>query len=247
MISVLREYQESIENGSEECGGFAGFLRVWEKSITLTNNKPNPNLFYISKPQLMSRLKSALLLLIIYTTLNVQAQQPGTTLSQQYQDVVMKSGSYQGFKEIRQDKLDLFWKNISDTLNKERAALAEAKAKLGSNDQAALSSKTELENARKELEQSKARVDQVSFLGMYLEKGTYNMIMWGLVLLLGAGLAFAIYRSSSSLKEARYRTGLYNDLSEEFQKHKANSNEKEKKLARELQTERNRIAEMTGR
>ncbi|SKB54803.1 hypothetical protein [Daejeonella lutea] len=195
----------------------------------------------------MSRLKITLLLLIIYTTVNVHAQKPGTTLSQQYQDVVINSGSYQGFKEIRQDKLDLFWKNISDTLNKERALLADAKAKLGSNDQAALSSKTELENARKELEQSKARVDQINLLGMYLEKGTYNMVMWGLVFLLGAGLAFAIYRSSSSLKEARYRTGLYNDLSEEFQKHKVNANEKEKKLARELQTERNRIAEMTGR
>ncbi len=187
------------------------------------------------------------LLLIIYTSLNVQAQKPGTTLSQQYQDVVMKSGSYQGFKEIRQDKLDLFWKNVSDTLTEERAQLAEARAKLGSNDQAALSSKTELENARKELEVSKARVDQISLLGIYLGKGTYNMIMWGLVLLLGAGLAFAVYRSGSSLKEARYRAGLYNDLSEEFQKHKVNSNEKEKKLARELQTERNRIAEMTGR
>ncbi len=188
-----------------------------------------------------------LLFLIIYTTVNLHAQKPGTTLAQQYQDVVMKSGSYQGFKEIRQDKLDLLWKNISDTLNKERALLNEAKAKLGSNGKAALASKTELENAKKELAVSQARVDQISLLGIYMEKGTYNLIMWGLIFLLGAGLAFAIYRSSSSLKEARYRTGLYNDLTEEFQKHKVNSNEKEKKLARELQTERNRIAEMTGR
>jgi signal transduction histidine kinase len=196
------------------------------------------------------RLKLTILLLIIliiYTTVNVQAQKPATTLSQQYKDVVTNAGSYQGFKEIRQDKLDLLWKNVSDSLNKERALLAEAKAKLGSNDQAALSTKAELENAKKELALSKARLDQISVLGLYMEKGTYNSIMWGLVFLLTAGLAFAIYRTSSSLKEARYRTGLYNDLSEEFQKHKVNANEKEKKLARELQTERNRIAELTGR
>ncbi len=195
----------------------------------------------------MLRLKSTLLLLIIYTTVNVQAQKPGPSLAQQYQDVVMKSGSYQGFKEIRQDKLDLLWKNVSDTLAKERASLNEAKGKLSSNGQAVLASKSELENAKKELVLSKARVDQIRLLGLYLGKGTYSMIMWGLVLLLGAGLAFAIYRSSSSLKEARYRTGLYNDLTEDFQKHKVNSNEKEKKLARELQTERNRLAEMSGR
>ena len=196
----------------------------------------------------MSRLKSILLpLLIIYTTLNVQAQKPGTTLNQQYQDVIVRSGSYQNFKQIRKDKLDLFWKNITDTLAKEKAMLNEAKAKLSSNDQAVLASKTELENAKKEFSVSKARVDQISLLGLYIEKGTYNMLVWGLIFLLGAGLAFAIYRSSSSLKEARYRTGLYNDLTEDFQKHKVNANEKEKKLARELQTERNRLAELTGR
>ena len=195
----------------------------------------------------MSRLKSTLLLLIICTTVNLQAQKPGTNLAQQYHDVVIKSGSYQGFKEIRQDKLDLFWKNISDTINKERRLLNEAKAKLGSNDQAALASKTELEDARKELVLSQARVDQISLLGLYLEKGSYNLIMWGLVLLLGGALTFAIYRNKSSLQEARYRSGLYNELSEEFQKHKVNANEKEKKLARELQTERNRLAELTGR
>ncbi len=213
----------------------------------LNTINPIQILFYNSKPKLMSRLKFTFLLLIVYTAQIVQAQTPGTSLAQQYKDVVINSGSYQGFKEIRQDKLDLFWKNISDTLTKERAMLNEAKAKLGSNDQAALASKAELENAQKELTVSKTRVDQISLLGIYLEKGTYNLIMWGLVLLLGAGLAFAIYRSSSSLKEARYRTELYNDLSDEFQKHKLNANEKEKKLARELQTERNLMAEMKGR
>lgn len=195
----------------------------------------------------MSRLKPTLIFLIICITISVQAQTARPTLAQQYQDVVMKSGSYKGFREIRQDKLDLFWKNIADTLNKERALLNETKAKLNSNGQAVAASKTELENAQKELALSEARVDQISFLGLYLEKGTYNMIMWGLVLLLAAALTFAVYRNRSSLREARYRSGLYNELFEEFQKHKVNANEKEKKLARELQTERNRLAELTGR
>ncbi len=195
----------------------------------------------------MSRLKLTLLLLIIYTTVNVQAQKPGTTLAQQYQDVVINSGSYQGFKEIRQDKLDLFWKNISDTLARERQLKNDANARINGSSQSVSQAKTELESVKKQLEQSKASVNQVNLLGIPLEKGTYSLIMWGIVALLSAALAFAIYRSKSSLREARYRSGLYNDLNEDFQKHKVNANEKEKKLARELQTERNRIAEMTGR
>ncbi len=195
----------------------------------------------------MSRLKFTILLLIVYTTLNVQAQTPGTTILQQYQDVVGRSGSYQGFKQIRQDKLDRFWKNITDTLAREKQLRTEFDAKIAASAQTVSQSKAELASLQKQLEESKASVNQVSLLGIPLEKGTYSLVMWGLVLLLGAGLAFAIYRSSSSLKEARYRTELYNDLSDEFQKHKLNANEKEKKLARELQTERNLMAEMKGR
>jgi len=195
----------------------------------------------------MSKLKSILLLLIIYTTVHVHAQKPGTTLARQYQDVVMRSGSYQGFKEIRQDKLDLFWKNISDTLARERALKNEANARIQGSAQSVDQSKIELESVKKQLEESKASVNQINLLGMPMEKSTYSLVMWSIAVLLAAALTFAIYRSNSSLKETRYRTDLYNELSEEFQKHKVNANEKEKKLARELQTERNRIAELTGR
>ena len=195
----------------------------------------------------MSRLKTTLLLLVIYTTVNVHAQKPGTTLARQYQDVVMRSGSYQGFKEIRQDKIELFWKNMQDTLARERALKNEANARIQGSARSVEQSKIELDSVKKQLEESKASVNQVNLLGMPLEKSTYSLVMWSIVALLAAALAFAIYRSKSALGEARYRTDLYNDLSEEFQKHKVSANEKEKKLARELQTERNRVAELTGR
>ncbi len=195
----------------------------------------------------MSKLKPTLLLLIIYTSLNVQAQKPGATLAQQYQDVVIKSGSYKGFKEIRQDKIDLFWRNIQDSLTRERQLKNEANAKIRGSAQTVTQSKTELESVQKQLEESEASVNQVSLLGVPMEKGTYSLVMWGLVLLLAAALTFSIYRSKSALTEARYRSGLFNDLADEFQKYKIAANDKEKKLARELQTERNRISEITGR
>jgi hypothetical protein len=40
---------------------------------------------------------------------------------------------------------------------------------------------------------------------------------------------------------------LYNELDEEYKAYKVKSNEKEKKLARELQTERNKLDELLGR
>ena len=90
-------------------------------------------------------------------------------------------------------------------------------------------------------------VDEISMLGISINKGTYNWIMWGLVLFLGAAFAFILFQSFSLRKEARYRSNLYSDLSEEFQAYKTKCNDKEKKLARELQTEKNRIDELLRR
>ncbi|MES2109156.1 MAG: hypothetical protein V4577_10430, partial [Bacteroidota bacterium] len=95
--------------------------------------------------------------------------------------------------------------------------------------------------------QSNARVNAVNFLGIYIDKSLYNMIMWGLVIALGITAAIVIYRTGSFSREAKYRVDLYNELDEEFKAYKAKANEKEKKLARELQTERNKVDELMGR
>jgi hypothetical protein len=71
--------------------------------------------------------------------------------------------------------------------------------------------------------------------------------MWGLVILLGAIAGIVIARSGRFKYEADYRIKLYNELEEEFKGYKSKANDKEKKLARELQTERNKVDELMGR
>ena len=76
---------------------------------------------------------------------------------------------------------------------------------------------------------------------MDMPKSTYNLIMWGLVVIFGAAAVFVIMRSGIYNREAKYRVKLYNELEEEYRNYKSKANEKEKKLARELQTERNKL------
>lgn len=185
-------------------------------------------------------------LLIIYTT-ELRAQAPSPTLAEQYQEIVGRAGSYQGYKQVRETRLQALWKSSLDSLQRERQLLREAQAKLGTNDDAVGGVKAELDAKNKELAAAKASKDEISVLGMSFEKRTYNSIVWGLILVLAAGIAFLIYRAGAAGKEAKYRTDLYNELFEEFREHKVKANEKEKKLARELQTERNLIAELKGR
>ncbi|HWZ34956.1 MAG TPA: hypothetical protein VNW51_02295, partial [Mucilaginibacter sp.] len=155
----------------------------------------------------------------------------------QYQYVLTKVYPYQ------KPFVDAMWKNYSDTLRGVRKQLKDV------NDKVAAQAKTitglQAEVAAKE--QALTKTDSISFLGIDLEKGAYNLIMWGLVLIVGALAAAVIVRTGNYRKEAVYRTTLYNELEEEFKTFKTKANEKEKKLARELQTERNKLDELTGR
>lgn len=140
-----------------------------------------------------------------------------------------------------------FYKNMRDTMNADRKKLQEAEAKLAAATKTTSDLQSNVSEKEKSLAQSNARVNAINLLGIYIDKSVYNLIMWGLVIALGLTAAIVIYRSGSFSREARYRIGLYNELEEEFKNYKAKANEKEKKLARELQTERNKVDELMGR
>jgi hypothetical protein len=139
------------------------------------------------------------------------------------------------------------YKNLRDTMNIDRKKLQEAETKLAAQTKINKDLQSDVTEKDKSLGQSNARVNAVNFLGIYIDKSVYNLIMWGLVIVFGATAAIVIARSGSHSREARYRISLYNELDEEFKTYKAKANDKEKKLARELQTERNKVDELMGR
>ncbi|MBD1386062.1 hypothetical protein IDJ75_12285 [Mucilaginibacter rigui] len=163
------------------------------------------------------------------------------SLRGQYQYLLTKVYNYQ------QPLVAALFKNYNDTLRITRKQLTEAKATLAEQTKTIDTLKASAATKDQSLAQSKAKVDEVSLLGMPLSKSTYNLIMWGLVISFGAIAAIVIARSGSHSREASYRIKLYNELEEEYKAYKTKANEKEKKLARELQTERNKNDELTGK
>jgi len=163
------------------------------------------------------------------------------TLSGQYRYLLTKT------YHIQEPFITSFYKNLKDTINVERHKLQEAETKLAAQTKTTGDLQSNVSEKEKSLAQSNARVNSVNFLGIYIDKSVYNLIMWGLVIALGATAAVVIARSGSHSREAKYRISLYNELEEEFKNYKAKANDKEKKLARELQTERNKVDELMGR
>lgn len=166
------------------------------------------------------------------------------SLNGQYTELLKKSWSQKGYKVVNQARLGNLWKNVQDSLRAERSKYAPLQARINNQEKTISDLKSQADTNEKNLEQSQASVNEISFLGMAMDKSAYNTIMWGAVILLAAALAIVIFTAGKSIREAKYRRQLFDEVSAEYQSFKVKANEKEKKLARELQTERNRIEEL---
>ncbi|MVN90021.1 hypothetical protein [Mucilaginibacter aquatilis] len=183
-----------------------------------------------------------------YASQSPAAQQPGgapvntdKSLNGQYQYLATKVYNYQ------KPQLAAFYKNVNDTLRTERKKVRDLQAKLAEQGKAVKNLQSDVDAKEQSLSESNLKVDSISLLGMPVSKSAYNSLMWGLVIVFGAVAAIVIFQSGSARREAKYRIKLYEELDEEYKAYKVKANEKEKKLARELQTERNKLDELLGR
>jgi hypothetical protein len=158
------------------------------------------------------------------------------SLNGQYQYFLSKIYNYQ------RPMAAALWKNVTDSLNVGRRKLSDAQAKV----LAETKTINDLQ-ATKDGDDTVSATDSIDVFGLTLSKNTYSFIMWGLVIALGAIAGFVVARSGSLKREASYRTDLYTELEQEFKTFKSKAIDKEKKLARELQTERNKVDELMGR
>lgn len=158
----------------------------------------------------------------------------------QYQFIMGKVYHYQ------QPMIATFYKSVQDSLRIQRTNLAAIKNKLSAQTKNLTTLQTDVNSKEQSLNETNAQANSISLLGMPVAKATYNTIMWGLVIALGALAAAVIFLSGSARREAHYRTKLYNDLEEEYKGYKTKANEKEKKMSRDLQTVRNKLEEITG-
>jgi len=166
------------------------------------------------------------------------------SLNNQYQYMLSKTLRFQ------QPLLAALWKNVTDTISKQRNDAKAAQAKISADAKLIDSLKTAATTASKEQTSTQASStpsDTISLFGINLSKSTYNLVMVGLVVVLGLALAIVIGTTAKHKHEARHRTELYEEIEEEYKTYKAKATEKELRLARELQTERNKLDELLGR
>ena len=163
------------------------------------------------------------------------------SLNGKYQFLLAKVYHYQ------QPLVSGVWKSAMDTLTATKRQLNDAQSKLTAQGKVIDSLKNAAAGKDQTLTASHDRADEVDILGLSLSKTAYNLITWGLILLFGITAVSVVARSANYRHEAKEKAQLYQELEDEFKAYKTKANDKEKKLARELQTERNKVDELMGR
>ncbi|TDO21758.1 hypothetical protein [Pedobacter duraquae] len=208
----------------------------------------------------MKKLILPILTLFIFNSSTILAQVPAPrpvviadsakidpSLQGQYQLLLAKSKTLNGYKLVNPARLSSLWNNAKDSLRISRRLVQTNNAKISSQEAEITALKAQIAGKDNSIATSNAKVNDITFMGMSFEKGTYNTIVWSLIIILALALAIVIVRSAKFIQEAKYRSNLYEEISTEYQNYKVKANDKEKKLARELQDERNKLDELKNR
>jgi hypothetical protein len=171
-------------------------------------------------------------------------EKDSSTLKDRYQIMKTNSQTYGDYKVIKEFILDGFWKIALDTIAKKDAQLADARQKVNS-------LQTELATSQQLLAQQQASVEGITFdsehisvLGVHFGKGMFLVI----TLVIVGGLITIIIGVTARLKmlqaSVKDKAQVADSLTHEFEEYKRKALERQTKLSRELQNERNKLVEL---
>jgi hypothetical protein len=168
------------------------------------------------------------------------------SLQERYQLMKSTSQTFQDYKVIKEIWLDKEWKIMIDSVRSGRARLREAKAESGKLASELLATQLTLKQREASMASTEHAASHINFAGIDFNKTAFT----GLAIAVVAGLAALVVLIVGRLKmvshELKEKTEAFNNLTQELEEHKHNALEKQVKLSRELQNERNRIQEMRG-
>ncbi|WP_299217452.1 hypothetical protein [uncultured Dokdonia sp.] len=199
----------------------------------------------------MTKATLPLLILCLGVLLNVQAQETQNedtspkTVIEQYDQVIESSGNYNNgpkrYKVIERPKLERYRKQLTDSVTSLKTNITTLNKRI--EDQAAeiSSLNTNLSNTQKSLADINLEKDSMNFFGLQMSKGSYQMMMWSIIGILFLGLLLFIFRFKSSNTLTYQAKRKLEELELDFDDYKRKALEKEQKLGRQLQDERNKL------
>lgn len=194
-------------------------------------------------------MKILRILLLAFLVQNISAQNRlsktevealPNTIENQFTKIYRLSNNWQEYKMIKRTHFTSFQKNILDSISTIKKDIVTKQLKIDEQLKNATLLKNEIITLKDNLATSIKKEDAFSFLGTFLDKNTYNTILWSIICGLLAGLAFFIFKFKSSYFVIKETKNALTDVEDELEQYKRNTIDKEQKLRRQLQDEINK-------
>ncbi len=195
--------------------------------------------------------RTTILLICVLAVVGVSAQtavdaleKDNQTLRERYLVMKNKSQNYQEYKVVKEYILDGMWKIVEDSLDAKQAAIRQAKAEISDLNQKLDKNNAALKAKEESMQDVQYASTHISVLGIDFDKGFFAGMVGVLLLLLGLVIAVIYYTMKMMRRNLAEKLELMNSISSEYEDYKRRAMEKQTKLSRELQNERNKLQEL---
>ena len=195
---------------------------------------------FTSKKKLMRVL---LLLLLIHTANIASAQEfreEINSIDNQFDKIYKKATNYKNYKVILKEQYLNLKSNVLDSLKDSKRLILEIENRLHTKNSTLKKTKEQLVSAEFNLKEVIQKANSMTFMGVQLNKTSYNLLLWLLIIFLTSTSVYFIFKFKKSMtitKEAQ-RVLLENEKALEI--HQKKSLVREQKLRRQLQDEINK-------
>ncbi len=166
------------------------------------------------------------------------------TLNEQFNRLKESSNTYNNFKIIREAKLNTFWTGVTDSIAATKNQLQLTQTKVNDLQAELEGIKKSIAAKDKELAAHQHAITHISVLGIDIPKENFIYTFWGVISFLVLALLIIGYRFRENNRVTATTRKENTTLKEDMEEFKKRSLEKEQKLRRELQTERNTVEEL---
>ncbi len=172
--------------------------------------------------------------------------QPGETrtLRQQYAELKSKQEVINGFRMVKLYEMDQLWRIVEDSLQAKHNAVREGLARVENQATEIKSLKSLVRKTEGEKQTLVSGVDNITVMGKPYSKAGFVTSMVVLIAALTVLVVVLFVWGKATFKNTRECKRQHEDLYKEFEAYKHNAVEKSIKLSRELQSLKNRMAEL---
>ncbi|MBN7809936.1 hypothetical protein J0A68_03150 [Algoriphagus sp. H41] len=156
------------------------------------------------------------------------------TITSQFDYIYRVSNGFQEYEVVKKAHLEQLKSNVLDSVRTLSKKVSDLNTQMASLDDSVVTVKQRLSAEMEEKNQAIADRDNFNFLGMGIQKTVYSSLMWTLVAILSAALAFFAVQYFKSFGRIKKAERDFVEMQEEFDQHRKNTLDRERKLKREL-------------